>query len=178
MLRCSSEPFNKFIKFLNDKNFTDEPCWISVVYGFPALRFTADDGRDDICFAVYFPEYQALMVAADPEGMAEEFKKQNGRDPEPGDMEFHLYANIAHEYIHHLQKVAGKEFDEEEAEKGAHALANEFMEIESKITYNKCAICGISETYAALYQNSEYNEPVEWRCENCLDLKYKEKIKW
>ena len=102
-----------FIEFLNNKHFTDEEVKLSILHGYGAVE---SDESGNKGFAVYLPHLKTIMLPTEtPEECA--------------DMKDFVIHNLAHEYKHFLQDVNGEEFSEEEADKFADKMVEEYMGI-------------------------------------------------
>jgi hypothetical protein len=123
--RCT-EPFELFINWINTKKLTDVECWITILPGYDTI---GDPDSEQGCgFAVYCPEDATILVAgACTEGIKKIYKDR-GEEISDEELYWQTLICIAHEYIHHLQNVAGNTtYNEEEADNGAYSLVNEFL---------------------------------------------------
>ena len=113
MIRILNDFEYNFIKFLNDKHFTDEEVKLSILHGYDAVE---SDESGNKGFAVYLPHLRTIMLPTEtPEEIA--------------DMKDFVIHNLAHEYKHFLQDVNGEEFSEEEADKFADEIIEEYLKV-------------------------------------------------
>ena len=96
------------MEFVNDLGLTDQPCNVVIVPGYPAIE--GEDG--DYGFGVYLPKQKVMWIAGDP----------GGEDIPVDEKEDIICETIAHEYVHHVQSVEGRSFDESEAEEQAEDI--------------------------------------------------------
>lgn len=100
-----------FIKFLNNKHFTEQEVKLSILHNYDCV-----DSEDGSGFAVYIPELKTIMLPTETPKEVADYK------------EFVIH-NLAHEYKHFLQDVNGEEFSEQEADKFADEIVSEYMSI-------------------------------------------------
>lgn len=111
MIRILNDFEYNFIKFLNDKHFTNEEVKLSILHNYDCVDSEYGSG-----FAVYIPELKTIMLPTEIPDEVEDFT------------DFIIH-NLAHEYKHFLQDVNGAEFDEDEADKFADEIVSEYMHI-------------------------------------------------
>jgi hypothetical protein len=104
-----------FIEFLNDKHFTDQEVKLSILHNYDCVG-----GKDDTGFAVYIPHFKTIMLPT-------EVPAEIGECANMEDIKVFIISNLAHEYKHFLQDVNGEEFDEDEANKFADEVVEEYM---------------------------------------------------
>lgn len=110
MIKILDEFELNFIKFLNDKKYTDKEVRLSILHNYESV--SAGDGGDG--FAVYIPETKTIML---PTKIPDEI----------ADMKEFVIQNLAHEYCHFIQDVTEREFNEEEADNFAEVVVNEYL---------------------------------------------------
>lgn len=111
MIRILNDFELNFIKFLNDKHFTDQEVKLSILHNYDCV-----DSEDGSGFAVYIPELKTIMLPTEIPDEVDDFT------------DFIIH-NLAHEYKHFLQDVNGEEFDEDAADKFADEIVSEYMHI-------------------------------------------------
>jgi len=105
------------MEFLNKKKLCSVPCKVIFLPDYDSVKnITMDNG---VGFALYYPGSNTMYVAGDMSGIDDL--------PTEEDRLRVILISIAHEYIHHLQEVEGRDFDEEEAHSKADELVKEFL---------------------------------------------------
>jgi hypothetical protein len=107
VVKLCSDQVADFLKYINDLQMTNEPCKVVLLPGYQAL-----EGDDDCGFGAYNPEQKTMWVVGDPAG----------EDIPADEKEDVICETIAHEYIHHIQNIEGREFSEQEAERQAEDI--------------------------------------------------------
>jgi hypothetical protein len=100
-----------FIDFLNEKSLTGYPC----VLVYLPEHITVDGGDGGCGFAAYAVHAQAIYCGGARIPDLTQSENERAR------MEC-----VGHEYAHHLQRVEGREFSEEEAEEQALRWVEEY----------------------------------------------------
>jgi hypothetical protein len=116
MIELATAKYHDLIEYINSLNLTSVPCQIVVLPDYDCIQ---DKEDDDVGFACYQPENFIMYVA----GMMPDI-------PDLQDENEKLYyklINIAHEYIHHVQNIQCRDFDEDEAEERACAIVNDYF---------------------------------------------------
>jgi len=103
----------EFIEFLNNKNFTDKECRLTILQGYDCIATS----NDEVGFAVYKVGYKIIMLPT-------EVININGSTED--DIKNMLIESLAHEYKHFLQDINNQDFDEAEAEQFATNMVNEY----------------------------------------------------
>jgi hypothetical protein len=107
MIEILSEFESNFIKFLNEKHFTDKVVKLSILHNYETV------GVDGIGFAVYLPDLKTIMLPTE-------------RPEELADYKEFIIHNLAHEYKHFLQDISNSEFNEKEADQFADDMVKEY----------------------------------------------------
>jgi|GEM_PF-6961946 len=112
MLIDASTPIKDFMDFLNKKKICSVPCRVVLL---PDNDTVA--GETGIGFAAYVPRSSLMYVAGNLSGL---------EDLTPGEQFEAVLQSIAHEYIHHIQNIECRDFNEEEAHARAEELVREY----------------------------------------------------
>lgn len=125
MIRISTDPYRKFIYFLNERY----PSKTDVEFGvMPGLYILED--RDDESFKGYGGydyEKQVILVAGDLEGIRNHCLEAYGKQLSDDELRYEMLHTIGHEYYHHLQHEAGGEQNEDEADDFGEKMAKEYI---------------------------------------------------
>ena len=109
-----------FIKFLNEKHFTDKIVKLSILHNYETVGGEPEEEQDGetMGFACYMPELRTIML---PTKIPDEVLDLDYK-------EFIIH-NLAHEYKHFLQDINNQKFDEDEADKFADEIVSEYISI-------------------------------------------------
>ncbi|MGE4358034.1 MAG: hypothetical protein AB7E08_05755 [Candidatus Omnitrophota bacterium] len=112
MLVDASRPIKDFMDFLNEKKLCIVPCKVVFLPDNDTVK-----GETGMGFAAYIPSSELMYVAGDLSGL-------EGLTPEE---QFEaILQSVAHEYIHHVQNIESRKFDEDEAHNRAEELVKEY----------------------------------------------------
>ena len=100
MIKLINDEIRAFTEYISDPKIA--PVELYVIPGFDAIQ-TPDR---EFASAVYNPKENRIIAA---EGVSEELQGE-------------VLHHIAHEYYHHIQKVNGVDFDEDDAENFAQNI--------------------------------------------------------
>ena len=112
MLTDALDPIRPFMEFLNNKKLCSIPCKIIYLPDNDTVK-----GETGIGFAAYVPCSLLIYVAGDLSGL---------EDLTPEEQFEAVLQSIAHEYIHHIQNIECRDFDEDEAHARAEELVREY----------------------------------------------------
>jgi hypothetical protein len=122
MLVDCTRPFSEFMDFLNGKHLIDTPCYLVVHPLYAVVDASPNEDESEFAFAVYAADDGGAVIycGGDLRELAELL--------EASEEEAYLAVceSIAHEYVHHLQNVQRREFDEQEAERLGGEWVREF----------------------------------------------------
>lgn len=113
MVELCSGQVADFLKYINSLAMTEVPCKVVILPGYPAV----EGGDGGYGFGVYDPKQKTMWIAGDP----------GGEDIPENEKEDVICETIAHEYIHHVQNVEGRSFDESEAEEQAEDIFTRWL---------------------------------------------------
>ena len=104
MIKFFNAEIRAFAEFISDPKIS--PVELYVVPYYDTIQ--SPDG--EFAFAAYKPDENRIIVA---EGVDEEIKSE-------------ILHFLAHEYYHHIQKINGDDFDEDEAENFAKSMCEKW----------------------------------------------------
>ena len=110
------ELLKSFMSFINEKELCLAPCKVIFLPDNDSVLGNAP-GVKEIGFSLYSPNHGTMYIAGDISGLS---TKTDSRQV--------ILTSLAHEYIHHIQNVEKREFDEGEADSRAKELVKEFQD--------------------------------------------------
>ncbi len=114
MLIDATTPVKDFMDFLNEKELCQVPCKVVFLPDNDSVKGEAETG-----LAVYLPWSELMYVAGDLSGI---------ENLTPEEQHETVLQSVAHEYIHHIQHIENRDFDEDEANSRAEEYVKEFCE--------------------------------------------------
>jgi hypothetical protein len=116
MIELATSKYQDFIDYINNLNLTSKPCQIVVLPDYDCVQ---GENEYEVGFACYRPETEVMYVA----GLLPDIPDLQ----DDNEKEYYKLVNIAHEYVHHVQNVECRTFNEDEAEEQADNIVESYL---------------------------------------------------